>query len=832
MATPAVPAAIALVMGVWLGVWLAWPLGVAQVAAVTAWAVAVATYARSARSELVSWALLAAFAAAGVLLGASRGQAASDTPVLRWFHEQPDAQTGRVGPARLEGRLRADASATDYGAAIDLDVTRVGDHPEGGPDFGGVRLSIGGDLARTRMSSWRAGRLIRVSATLRPPPSYRNPGQADQREQRARRGTVLLGSVKSALLVDVIGGGGTIAELAAGTRARVRRAVDQSVGRHGRRSAAIVTAVLIGDRAGLMALDDDTISRLQDGGTYHVIAISGGNIAILAGVLLLLGRAAGWRPRHLSVGVIVALVGYAYLVGHDASVGRATAAAVVVLGAGLLDHRTPSLNVVAVVAIGVLVVSPLSLFDAGFLLTFGATLGIVLGVARLSDALLRVVTRWWDPAPRWVSAAAMLLAATLCAEAALMPVGAVLFGRVSVAGLALNFLAIPLMTVTQIAGMVAVALDGVSATGASLVGWVAHAAATGLVESTRLLDLFPWLAFRVPPPGWTALVVYYAALLTWLWPGTTGRTRAVSRWTLAVAAVWIASAPWRPAITGWPPDGGLRVTFLDVGQADATLVQGPGRVAILVDAGGARSARSDVGTRVVAPALWARGVRRLTVAALSHGDPDHAGGLGAVLRDFRPGEVWDGVPVPGHAALSALHDQADQRHIRWRQTTRGDRFRFGQMSVRVLHPPVPDWERLTVRNDDSVVLDIGFGGVGVLLPGDIGHAVEEAVVSSLPATPFRIVKVPHHGSAGSSSDGFVDALMPCVAVVSAGRANAFGHPAPEVVQRYRQAGAVVLETARDGAVTMETDGTDIQIWTESGRRLAYRAGQADCAPLK
>ena len=598
------------------------------------------------------------------------------------------------------------------------------------------------------------------------------------------------------------------------------------------RSAAIVTAVLIGDRAGLMALDDDTITRLQEGGTYHVIAISGGNIAILAGLLLLLGRGAGWRPRHVSLGVILALVAYAYLVGEDASVARATAAAVLVLGAGLLDHRTPSINVLAVVALAVLTVSPLSLFDAGFILTFGATLAIVLGVAPLSKVLQRVPARWWDSVPAWVPPAAMLLAATLCAEAALMPVGAVLFGRITLAGLFLNFLAIPLMTITQIAGMAAVGVAAVSEPLSALVGWVAHLAATLLVESTRFLDLFPWLAFRVPPPAWSTMVVYYAGLLSLLWPGRGALTRALSRLLLAATALWILSAPWRPALVGPPPAGRLRVTFLDVGQADATLVQTPDGTSLLVDAGGTRSPRSDIGSRVVAPALWALGVRRLAVAALSHGDPDHAGGLGAVLRDFRPHEVWDGVPVPNHPELDALRTQADRLGIRWRPVTLGDRFRFGPVSITIAHPPAPDWERVRVRNDDSVVLDIRYGGVAVLLPGDIGRDVEGAVVASLRPAPFRIVKVPHHGSAGSSTPGFVAALGPCLAIVSAGRTNPFGHPAPDVVERYREAGALVLETARAGAITVETDGSAIQVRTESGRHLEYRAGRAGgCAPL-
>ncbi len=832
MTAPAVPAAIALVVGLLAGVWFAWPLAVARTVAVAAWVLAVAVAARTGRPVLVAGALLAGFCAAGVLLGASRSQAAAETPLARWFAEQPGAKAGRVGPVALEGRLRADASPTDYGAVLDLASTWVGDDVRGRAVSGGVRLSVGGDVALTRIDGWRAGRLVRVSATLRPPPSYRNPGQSDQRQQRARRGTVLLGSVKSALLVEVVRAGDRPAELAAQVRAWVRRGVEQGVGRHGRRSAAIVTAVLIGDRAGLTALNDDTISRLQDGGTYHVIAISGGNIAILAGLLLLLGRGAGWRPRYVSAGVIVALVAYAYLVGHDASVGRATAAAVLVLGGGLFDHRTPSINVLAVVALGVLVVSPLSLFDAGFILTFGATLGIVLGVSPLADVLRRVPARWWDPVPGWVPPAAMLLAATLCAEAVLMPVGAVLFGRISVAGLFLNFLAIPLMTVTQITGMAAVGLAGASEPLSAIAGWVAHVAATALVESTRLLDLFPWLAFRVPPPSWPTMVVYYAALLSLLSPGRGPTAQATSQLVLAAAVLWVVSAPWRPALVGPPPEGRLRVTFLDVGQADATLIQGPGRASILVDAGGTRSPRSDIGSRVVAPALWALGVRRLSVAALSHGDPDHAGGLGAVLRDFRPREVWDGVPVPHHPGLDALRDQAEGVGIRWRQVALGDRFRFGAVSMRVAHPLLPDWERVRVRNDDSVVLDVRYGGVAVLLPGDIGRDVEAAVVASVPPAPFRIVKVPHHGSAGSSTPAFVTALTPCLAIVSAGRANPFGHPAPDVVRRYREAGAVVLDTARDGAITVETDGSAIQVWTESGRRLDYRAGQVGCAPLE
>ena len=780
---------MALLVGVVIGVWLPLPQFAVRIMLVVVWGLAAALCMRAAPIP-VTMALVAGFMTGGVLLGATRYAAAIETPLVRWFASQPGAETGRAGAMRKAS--------------------------------GGVLLSVGGRRWSGRVAGWRAGRIVRAWATLRPPAAYRNPGVADQARRQAMRGTVLLGSVKSGLLIEAVRRGSPMAELAATTRAWVRRGVERSVGRHGVRSAGIVTAVLIGDRAGL---DHETTSRLQDGGTYHVIAISGGNIVILAGCLLLLGRSAGLRPRWLCGTVILLLVAYAYLVGHEASVARATAAAVIVLGAGLLDHRTPSVNVLAVAAIGIVLVSPLAVFDPGFLLTFGATLGIVLGVPRLAGALGRLSTRWGDRPPRWVVPPLTLLAATLCAEGALMPIGAALFARVSFAGLVLNFFAIPLMTATQLAGMAALALAPIHPSLSSAAGFLAHLAATGIVESTRLLDLCPWLVLRVPAPAVPVLVVYYGALWLLLWTGGSTRQRVAARMLLAVAACWIVLAPSRPALRGRPPAGWMRVSFLDVGQADATLVQAPDGRSMLVDAGGSLSARSAIGSRVVAPALWALGVRRLDVAALTHGDPDHIGGMGAVLDDFSPREVWEGVPLTHHPPLDAVRRLADGIGARWRRVTAGDRFDLGSVSIAVVHPPRPEWERVRVRNDDSIVLDVRFGNVAVLLPGDIGREVEGRVAAALDPAAFRVVKVPHHGSSGSSSPELVEATGPCVAVVSAGRANSFGHPAPDVVRRYRDAGALVLETGREGAVT---DGRQVRVRTEAGRRLHFAGGGRRC----
>ena len=280
-----------------------------------------------------------------------------------------------------------------------------------------------------------------------------------------------------------------------------------------------------GDQAGL---DDETARRLQEAGTYHVIAISGGNIAILAGLLLLIFKVGGVAPRLAAGTTIVALVAYGYLVGDEASVVRATFVAVVYLGARAVDHRTPPLNGLGLAAFVILCAKPLAIFDAGFALTFGATLAILIGVPGLTSAGRRIIAEFSGHDPTWIRPLLALPAATICAEAALMPISAYMFSRVSFAGIALNFLAIPLMTIAQVSGLATVVLAAVH-DGASLIaGYLAHLAAAGLVGSTRFLDVAPWLVARVPAPA-VPVVCLPITAAGWGGCGSTDRSRCAPR---------------------------------------------------------------------------------------------------------------------------------------------------------------------------------------------------------------------------------------------------------------------------------------------------------------
>jgi competence protein ComEC len=753
---------------------------------------------------------------AGYSLAGTATRSLVHPALLDWFESRGG---DGVEPVVLEGRLREDAAQFDYGAALTVDVASAADIGAAAvPAAGGVRLIAAGTPERERVTEWRAGRRVRVTALLRYPASFSNPGVPDERWQLALRGVVLAGTVKSASLVELVGWGTWLDECAASARAWTRRVIARHVGRLDARSAAVATAILIGDRTGLSEEDE---RRLQQAGTYHVIAISGGNIAILT-TLLVFGARVGRAPyRGAAVASILILLFYGEVAGGAASVGRAVTAAVVFLVSLALDHRGSTLNVLAVAAAIAIGVRPATTLDGGFLLSFGATAGIILGV----PLLVR-----WKPAPgerafpragESFRAVTGIAAATLCAEIVLLPVSASLFSRVTAAGLVLNFAAIPLMTAVQCGSMALLAIAPAWTAAADALAHGVHWGAWALIESSSLLELFPWASRDVPPPTLWVSALYYLACTAVLFCPPYRRASVaalIALGTVIVSAAGPAQGRVAPASAGV-----LRVVVMDVGQGDATLAILPGGAALLIDAGGLAGTTFDMAARVILPAMRGLGVRDLHALVITHGDPDHAGGAADLVRRVAVANVWEGVPVPPNALLRELKELTQLRHVVWRTVRPGDVERSGEVEVRVHHPPEPDWERQRVRNDDSVVLELRYRNVSILLPGDIGGEGEHAVLSRVSLAPLVVLKAAHHGSATSSTEEFLDVIKPKAVIFSTGRNNRFGHPAPLVVERFRRRGVEMFNTAEDGAVFVETDGNtiDLRAW-RTGRRLLIR----------
>jgi len=780
------------------------------------WAVAflvLAAFLAAARGRVgvARWCVILGFAPVCMLMGSAAEERAVH-PLVRQFLED------RIGgfametldlerhetPLEIEGQLMADAYPTAAGAALRVRVDRVSAGACLEPTEGGVSITVLGSLALGALDEWRAGRTIRAMAILRRPARYLDAGVADQERMMARRGISLVGTVKSGALVHVVRRGSWIDETAAAIRSAVRRAINRHVGSRDAQSAAIAVAILIGDRG---ALDPLVEQRLQEAGTYHVIAISGGNIAILAGLVLGMMWAIRIRGGWAAGAAIVLLAAYAYIAGGGPSVLRATVMAAIYLALRTIDQRTAPVHAMALTLVAVLIASPLSIADVGLWLTFGATSAIVAGASLITL-----------PRPVWLQAPVALVLASVAAEIALIPIVAFVFQRVTLAGLAVNLAAIPSMAVVQIAAMITAAADAVGLGAiANVAGWTTNVGVRGLVESARLVDLAPWLTWRVPSPAVAVIIAYYTCLVgawllrTWVQPAVAA----------AALLIWIVAAP--PTLAREFGDGTLHLTMMDVGQGDAMLVTLPDGKTLMVDSGGTSlNGEFDIGDRVLGPALRARGIRRLDYLAITHGDPDHIGGAMTLVRDFGPREIWYGTYVNNHQPSMQLQSMAERKRASWRWLQAGDRVDMGGIELRVHHPGVADWQRQRVRNDDSLVFELRYGQVSILLTGDIGGEVEQALLPALDLLPIVVLKSPHHGSGTSSSEEFIQKLRPRLVLISCGRANPYGHPVPDVVKRYEDAQSGVFRTDRDGQIEIQTDGNTLAARAFTGRSEVIR----------
>jgi competence protein ComEC len=544
--------------------------------------------------------------------------------------------------------------------------------------------------------------------------------------------------------------------------------------------AALARGMVLGADEGIpAAMSDD----FKDSGLAHVLAVSGQNVALLAALAWPLLAAAGLGRRGRLIGVAILIALYVPVTGAGPSILRAGVmglAAVVAAFAGRPASRWYALLLAAALT---LAWDPRAWQDVGWQLSFVAVAGIFALVRPLAGAMRAL------PEPLRMGAA-LTVAATL----ATAPLMAFHFERVSLAALPANLAALPAIPLVMWTGML-------SATAAQV--WIVPAELLNALNSFLLAYVAAVARWGARLPGGVAevgidgpvqLAIAYAALAGIL--GAAWRLRAARRRGRAMlgACALVAAAGGALLLHGSTPapPSGFTVTFLDVGQGDATLIQAPGGFAGLVD-GGPPEAE-------VASKLRDRGVTRLDVVVLTHAQEDHQGGLEAVLARFPVDVLLDGgnpADGPDHRRIVAL---ARARAVRVIPAAAGQRFRLGRsLRLDVLAPgSALDAAQGVDPNLRAAVLHVSYRGLDVLLPAD----AESEVTARLALRRVEVLKVAHHGSADEGLRVLLERLRPAAAVIPVGAGNRYGHPHPTTMRTLRSAGPRVFRTDRDGDVTL------------------------------
>lgn len=742
--------------------------------------------------------VLAAFFALG---GAARSiaEARVQRSSLRAVFDHLGSQA-RDAPHWVEGRLRREAEERLDDSVLLLDVSRLSIEGRWEEARGGLRVVVRGmALHRRGLSRLAPGDRLRMWVTLRSPEGFGNPGAFDFESYLERSVITLMGSVKSALLVERVQRGPKWQGVGGRIRGSVRerlavvyrdRPEDDEV-------LGVVLALVIGDRTRVPGWTEKLYQRA---GTFHVMAISGAHVGIVAWILFQGLRWLGWGQQPALLCLFFWLPCYAGICGGRPSVVRASIMGLTLVSARLLSLETPVLNALALSALVLLCLNPLELFDPGFQLSFGATTTLILLAGPL-ERLLR-------PRLGWLGAG---LAVSIAAHVGVIPILAHSFHRLSPAALVANLVAMPLAAGVMVAGFATVALAPIPWC-ADALGGLAALCVQGLTSSSRLAVALPGGSLRVPPPGMLWLAMYALALFFVLL--ARGRWRRAGACVLALLIVLLAARPSAPTPSY------LRLTVLDVGHGDALLVEIPGNHRLLVDAGGAYSRTFDMGERVVVPFLLDHGVRSLDALVVTHADFDHLGGALEVISELRVGALWEGEPAWERSAYRRLRRLAAQRGVPVRRLRSGEDFAVGRAFVEVLSAGGAPGRSRQGGNDSSVVLRLRHGTGSVLLTGDAERALEESLVGSGRSLQATILKVAHHGSQSSTTPGFLDAVSPEVAVVSAGSGRQ-GLPSELVLERLRRRGIRVVRTDRDGAIRISLS-SDGRVFVESFLRGPWR----------
>jgi len=699
------------------------------------------------------------------------------------------------------------------------------------PVGGRIRLTVRGSVPPLVV-----GDVIEFTTRLHPPRGLWNPAGYDYGAHLRRAGVHAVGSVGlhhegAGLRILARGFSSLLAAVDQG-RARIRdaalRTLEDPI-------AGIYLALVTGESG---YLSQDIRDAFMASGTTHILSISGSHLGLIGVVVFwgvhrgMLGLPARWllrlsrrttATRVAAAATILPVTSYALLGGAEVATVRSLIMILVALAAVLVGRSHSIGYGLALALVGIVAWDPLAPFDISFQLSFVSVLVIIMlmKIRRPRDEETTLGAfrerRTWEALK---AGTVDVLFVSLVVTLASAPLVATYFNQLAWVGGLSNLLVVPLVGFLVLpVGLLVCLATLLSGAGGELVGAaVVRPLLEVLVWVVQTCAAVPGAELRVAsPPVWQMagfFLLLGVALIWWRF----GAGRLAGALAGGLLLLWV----WSPR--DLPAAGTFRVTFLDVGQGDAALVETADGRAMLID-GGAATDAYDAGRMVIAPVLWDRGIRRLDVVVATHPQLDHVGGLAFVLRKFDVGQLWTNGVAREVAFLQRLERIVTERHVPVRAVTAADgALALGSCQAHVLNPDASEGPGAARAegarlNNQSIVLHLACGSSTVLFTGDIESEAESRLARLSEPLKAAVLKVPHHGAKGSVYEPFLRAVNPRLAVVSVGQANAYGHPSPAMVDTYSRLGIALLRTDRHGAVSIMGTPAGLQVTCQSGREF-------------
>ena len=597
----------------------------------------------------------------------------------------------------------------------------------------------------------------------------------------------------------------------------------------------VLEAITIGNQNEIPADIRDSFSKT---GTSHILSISGLHIGMVAAAAFffsfLILKSSEYLMLRFNIIKIAALAAflmvfiYAFIAGMGITVMRATLMAFIFLLALLSGKQNHHYNTLAIAALIILVISPEALFDISFQLSFMAVLSIIYIVPKFSDFPVNKISFL----PSWIPAIIRYLYITIiiCVAATIgtLPLIMYYFQSISSVTIIANIIAVPLLgTLTLAVSMFFIFFAFFSPTIAGFFVKMASCLTQLSINIINKLAAFPFSSLKSIKPCIFEIALFYLFIFLFIQFIDERRKRNanndfspfrlnVFKYLLIIIVLFfVADTTYFKLTNDLSSD--LKITILDVGQGNSIFVQFPGGKNMIIDGGGFSESSFDTGKAVVAPFLYYKRISKVDTAVLSHPHPDHLLGLIYILDNFSVRQILkSGLPVN------------PETYPQWERAIRDNKINvslisaespeeiFNGVHLKVLWPTahcLKDAENIAYKefNNYSLVLKITYGKISILIPGDISGDIEKKLIKSGADLKSDVLVVPHHGSIHSSTTEFIKAVACRYAIVSAGKSNVFKHPHPSVLQRYKEAGMNIYRTDKNGAISIKTDGNNLEI---------------------